>query len=119
MDRNREIDADEGRVADKPARDAEPRGLNSDPRRMQGAVDAPQGDGTHDEPPEPDFLVSEALGVPLLVDDPAPLSSALHIPVLVDEKNPPPEPSPPSGNPAPLSSALHIPTLVDEESPPR
>ena len=119
MDTNREIDAQDARAADKPARDAEPRGPNSDPRRAQGAVDAPQGDGNHDEPPGADFLVSEALGVPLLLDDPAPLSSALHIPTLVDEEKPAPEPALPADNPSPLSSALHIPTLVDEENPPR
>jgi len=32
-----------------------------------------------------DFSVSAELGLPLLSDDPTPLSSALHIPTLLDE----------------------------------
>ena len=35
-----------------------------------------------------EFFVSSGLGLPLLADNPTPLSSALHIPTLLDESKP-------------------------------
>ncbi len=85
MDKDRAIDAAYVRGADKPARDAEPRGLYPDPRSVRGAARASRGaDRMHDDPPE--FFVSEAHGLPLLSNNPAPLLSALHIPTLIDEE---------------------------------
>jgi hypothetical protein len=61
--------------------------------------------------------VSESLGMPVLLDDPAPLSSLLHIPTLItEEERPSPVKQEERGDdPAPLSEALHIPTLIKEE----
>ena len=61
--------------------------------------DPGRSDRLDDDPPRLDrldeqsnFSVSESLGVPELIDDPAPLSSLLHIPTLVkDEDRPKPD----------------------------
>jgi hypothetical protein len=56
-------------------------------------------------------LASDAVGLPLLIDEPAPLSDALHIPTLINEK---PE-SKPSAAPTNVPQPINAPTRGDGE----